>query len=158
MIPRIPDGEEQDERAGRESARSPRGSAALLTAEASGEALARDTPGKVLRPERWKAGDRHILLGVSHPSDDPTRHRTFEIHASYNVSARGWVARAGEQNHNEQRGAWEAVRAPMERAPVFPTAAACLGHAVSVIVAEVDEQADNEAEISSRDIRAAHSR
>jgi hypothetical protein len=84
--------------------------------------------------------DRHVLLGVSHPSDDPARHRVFEIRASHDAAKGGWVARAGEQNLNEQRGDWQFVEADGD-SPVFPTAAACLGHAVSVIVAAVDQEA-----------------
>jgi hypothetical protein len=85
--------------------------------------------------------DRHVLIGVSHPSDDPARHRVFEIRASYDAARGGWVARVGEQNLNEQRGDWQLVETD-DDAPVFPTAAACLGHAVSVIVAAADQEAD----------------
>jgi hypothetical protein len=49
---------------------------------------------------------RHILLGVSHVSDDPTQHRLFEIRAVYDQEADGWVAQVAEQNRNEQPGAW----------------------------------------------------
>lgn len=89
-----------------------------------------------------RSPDRHVLVGVSHPSDDPARHRVFEIRASYDAARGGWIARAGEQNLNEQRGDWQLVQSDSEPVPVFPTAAACLGHAVSVIVAAVDQEAD----------------
>ena len=84
---------------------------------------------------------RHILLGVSHPTDDPMRHRIFEIRATYDATAAGWVAQVGEQDRNEQRGAWQSLRAPDGAATSFPTAAACLGAAVASIIATVDADA-----------------
>ncbi|MGH2614763.1 MAG: hypothetical protein ACRDJC_05960, partial [Thermomicrobiales bacterium] len=85
--------------------------------------------------------DRHILLGVSHPSDDPALHRVFEVRASFDTETRGWFARVGEQNLNEQREAW-GPHLTDEGAPAsFPTAAACLGDAVATIVAMVDREA-----------------
>jgi hypothetical protein len=91
-------------------------------------------------PNARRSTDRHVLLGVSHPSDDPARHRVFEIRASHDAARGGWIARAGEQNLNEQRGDWQLVETDDDDAPVFPTAAACLGHAVSVIVTAVDQE------------------
>jgi hypothetical protein len=98
--------------------------------------------GTVVRPDVWRPRDRHVLLGVSHPSDDPARHRTFEVRATYDAAARGWVAKVGEQNLNEQRGDWAPVEPADAGSRVFPSAAACLGHAVTMIVAEVDQDAD----------------
>lgn len=87
--------------------------------------------------------DRHLRIGVSHTSNDPARHRTFELRAAYDAERGGWVAWVGEQNLNDQRGAWRQVDQGAAL-PVFPTAAACLGHAVAAIVADVDEEADNQ--------------
>ena len=71
---------------------------------------------------------RHILLGVSHASNDPARHRDFAIRATYDQAANGWVAQVAEQNRNEQPGAWAAeVLMDGIRSHVFPTAAACRG-------------------------------
>lgn len=89
-----------------------------------------------------KAGrDRHIVIGVSHPSDDPARHRVFEIWAAYSDAAGGWVARLGEQNVNEQFQGWGARLSDGERERVFATPAACFGDAVATIVAMVDQEA-----------------
>jgi hypothetical protein len=93
------------------------------------------------RPELRGGPDRHILLGVSHPSNDPSLHRVFEIRAAFTAAAGGWVAQVGEQNLNEQRGDW-APLLPDEQWDVFPSPATCLGHAVAAIVAAVDRAAD----------------
>ena len=85
--------------------------------------------------------DRHIRVGVSHPSDDPARHRVFEVRAAYDEAARGWVARVGEQNPNEQVDGWGPRPDDGGRTRAFPTAAACLGDAVAAIVAMVDRDA-----------------
>jgi hypothetical protein len=92
--------------------------------------------------DRGQRHARHILLGVSHASDDPTQHRLFEIRAVYDQAANGWVAQVAEQNRNEQPGAWtpELMRNGL-RSHVFPTAAACLGDAVTTLVALVDHEA-----------------
>jgi hypothetical protein len=82
--------------------------------------------------------ERHIVLGVSHASDDPSRHRVFEVRASLDATAGGWVARIGEQNRNEQRGEWRANLSPGAQVRVFPTAAACLGDATAAIVTAFD--------------------
>jgi len=97
--------------------------------------------GRMLRPEVWHPPDRHILLGISHPSDDPARHRTFEIRATYDTETGAWSARIGEQNLNEQRGAWDPGLADAHGAPRFPTAAACLGDAVTRLMTMVDRDA-----------------
>ncbi len=99
-------------------------------------------PGsRVVRPEVWRAPDRHVLLGVSHASDDPALHRVFEVRASFDVAAGGWLARVGEQNLNDQREDWGPNLASEGALPAFPTAAACLGDAVATIVAMVDRDA-----------------
>jgi hypothetical protein len=98
--------------------------------------------GQLVRPALWRPADRHVFLGVSHASDDPSRHRSFEIRASYDAARKGWVARVGEQNLNEQRGDWALVETGGEPSMIFPTAAECLGHAVATIVAAVDQEAD----------------
>jgi hypothetical protein len=86
------------------------------------------------------------LLGVSHPSDDPSRHRVFEVRATFDAAAGGWVARVGEQDRNEQCGVWGPNLAPGGEVGVFATAAACLGDAVATIVALVDRDAAETAE------------
>lgn len=116
-----------------------------MASEPASEGPERARFGVLSRPEKWNPTDRHILVGVSHPSNDPARHRTFEIRATFDTARNGWVARAGEQNLNDQREGWEVVRAGVDQAPVLPTAADCLGHAVSIIVAAVDREADDDA-------------
>ena len=95
--------------------------------------------GKVLRPTVWQRQDRHILVGVSHASDDPSRHRNFVVLATFDMVLGGWVARVAEQNPDDQRSA----RGPHPMAPgegqAFPTAATCLGDAVTAIVAMAGE-------------------
>src|SRR5215207_195422 len=96
--------------------------------EASGDATstaARPRPGA--SPGGLHPPDRHLLLGISHATDDPARHRTFEVRAAFDVETGEWSARVGEQNLNEQRGDWEPHRANANGTPQFPTAAACLG-------------------------------
>ena len=85
--------------------------------------------------------DRHLRIGVSHPSGDPTRHRVFEVRATFDAAAGGWVARLGEQNLNEQLAGWGPQLTDGGQARAFPTAAACLGDAVTSLVAEVDQDA-----------------
>ena len=87
---------------------------------------------------------RHILLGVSHSSNDPARHRNFEVRAVFDAMTGEWIARVAEQNRNEQRGVWGADLTDSERSPTFPTAAACLGNAVAMLVAMVDREADDQ--------------
>ena len=96
-----------------------------------------------MRPDVWRLPDRHILLGVSHASGDPARHRNFEIRASYVVESGGWTARVSEQNLNEQRGDWERLLTGEGPAQVFPTAATCLGEAVGRLIAIVDQEAQD---------------
>ncbi len=99
--------------------------------------------GRMLRPEVWRPQDRHILVGISHPSDDPARHRIFEIRATYDAETGAWSARVGEQNLNEQRGDWEPELVDADGAPRFPTAAACLGDAVGRLMTIVDQDAQD---------------
>ena len=89
---------------------------------------------KVLRPAVWRHRDRHIILGVSHPSDDPSRHRVFEVRAAFDAALGGWVALVGEQDLNEQRGDWEQILTAKEQRQAFSTAAECLGHATAAII------------------------
>ena len=80
--------------------------------------------------------------GSATPPDDPARHRDFEIRATYDQAANGWVAQVAEQNRNEQPGAWAAeVLMDGIRSHVFPTAATCLGDAVTSVVTLVDREA-----------------
>lgn len=92
--------------------------------------------------DRGARADRHIRVGVGHPSDDPARHRVFEVRASHSEAAGGWVARVGEQDRNEQLEDWGPRPDGGDQARGFPTAAACLGDAVAAIVAMVDREAD----------------
>jgi hypothetical protein len=93
------------------------------------------------RPKVLRPADRHILVGVSHASNDPALHRSFEIRATYDASTHGWIAQVGEQNLNEQRGDWTPLTDD-DRLSSFPTAAACLGHAVAALVATFDQDED----------------
>jgi hypothetical protein len=102
-----------------------------------------DAARKVLRPAAWQPRDRHIILGVSHPTDDPSRHRVFEVRAVFDAARGGWAALAGEQDLNEQRGDWDPVLTERDQASSFPTAAACLGHATAAIIAAVDREAED---------------
>jgi hypothetical protein len=97
--------------------------------------------GRIVRPPVWRTPDRHILLGVSHPTDDPALHRVFEVRASYDEETGDWRARVAEQNLNEQREDWGPKLASDAARPRFSTAASCLGDAVATLVAIVDEEA-----------------
>lgn len=100
--------------------------------------MSQDTErGKLAPPAIWHPADRHVVLGISHASNDPARHRTFQIRASYDANRGGWQAFVGEQNLNDQRGDWMQLLA--ETTSIFPTAAACLGNATTTIVALFDE-------------------
>ena len=99
--------------------------------------------GQVVRPAQWHPPDRHVSLAVSHPSDDPSRHRVFEVRAAVDLPAGGWVAHVGERDRNEQRGPWGALSGDGRQGRAFPTAAACLGDAVAAIVAMVDQDAED---------------
>lgn len=92
-------------------------------------------------PAGRRPPDRHVVVGVSHASDDPTRHRVFEIRASFRERDGGWVARIGEQNANEQIQSWDTAAPGSSPGGAFPTAAACLGAAVAHLVAAVDREA-----------------
>jgi len=107
----------------------------------NGDETDRARGGRVVRPEVWRPPDRHILIGVSHASDDPALHRVFEVRAAFDVASGGWLARVGEQNLNEQREDWGPNLTNEGVLPTFPTAAACLGDAVATIVAMADRDA-----------------
>jgi hypothetical protein len=87
--------------------------------------------------------DRHILLGVSHSSNDPARHRTFEVRAALDAEFGGWTARFGEKNPNAQLEGWGTRLMDGDTPRVFTTAASCLGSAVTSIVAMVEGDADD---------------
>lgn len=82
--------------------------------------------------------DRYIRLGVGHPSGDPARHRVLEVRATYSAEAGGWVARLGEQTVNDQVPGFGARLTTGSRVRACATPAACLGDAVTSIVALVD--------------------
>jgi hypothetical protein len=99
--------------------------------------------GRLLRPAFGHRTTRHIRLGVSHASGDPARHRTFEIRAAYDASRAGWVASLGEQNLNDQRGAWTPVPGD-PAAAAYATAAACLGAAVTLVLLTVVQELERD--------------
>lgn len=119
------------------------GDAHLMISRQESDRAASAANDQVLRPAQWRPRDRHVLLGVSHPSDDPSRHRVFEVRATFDAAIGGWVAQVGEQNLNEQRGEWGQRLTTQGRARAFPTAAACLGDAVAIVVATVDRDAES---------------
>lgn len=92
-------------------------------------------------PEAW---DRHVSVGISHPSDDPAHHRTFAIVAARHEGM-GWVAHLTEGNHNDQpRPETVGLQIP-DRARAFPTVAECLGDALAMLVRMVDGDANTAA-------------
>jgi hypothetical protein len=88
--------------------------------------------------------DRHLRVGVSHPSGDPARHRTFEVRAALREDS-GWVAHLTEDDPNDQPLADAVSLHGADRPEAFPTAAACLGDAVAMLVRMVDGDAAEEA-------------
>lgn len=92
--------------------------------------------GKMLRPRVWRRPDRHVSLAISHASNDPARHRTFKIRASFDAERDGWQAFVSPHHHNEQYGEWSLLLGV--NGQVFATPAACLGHAASVLIAAFD--------------------
>lgn len=80
---------------------------------------------------------RHIVVGISDPSDDPSRHRTFHIAAVYDALAKGWRAAITEENANAQPGPWRQQSDAHHQAVVASTAAACLGQALEMVVSVV---------------------
>ena len=94
-----------------------------------------DDRGKMLRPRVWRHPDRHVSVAISHASNDPSRHRAFKIRASYVAEGDGWHAFVSPHHHNEQYGEWTLLE---ENDRLFHTAAACLGHAASVLIAAFD--------------------
>jgi hypothetical protein len=51
----------------------------------------------ILRPAVWQQHDRYIFVGVSHPSDDPSPHRVFDVRATFDAAHGGWVAMMGNR-------------------------------------------------------------
>jgi hypothetical protein len=100
-------------------------------------------PAETMSPQRPLPASRHIVVGVSDPSDDPSRHRVFEIRAVYDATAGGWIAGVDEQNANAQPEWWPRWQPGEGRAPASPTAAACLGRAVEIIVDMVAGEASD---------------
>lgn len=92
--------------------------------------------GKLLRPRAWSQPDRHVSIAISHASDDPGRHRTFKVRASFDPDRDGWQAYVSPHRHNEQYGEWTLLLDG--NAQRFPTAASCLGHAATVLIAAFD--------------------
>ena len=93
--------------------------------------------------------DRRLRVGVGHPSDDPARHRAFEVRATYRAAAGGWVAQIREENRNEQLEeglGGQAVDTVADGPPrAFSTPAECLGDAVAGLVALIEREADDPA-------------
>lgn len=111
-----------------------------------GEAVSRNgtdgraAAGNKAADKQGRPKDRYLRVGVGHPSGDATLHRDFEVRASYDEGAGGWVAQVGELNRNHQIEALgPAPGGAQERASATP--AACLGNAVSSIVAMADAEA-----------------
>ena len=108
-----------------------------------------DATSAIARPGSDAAAGGLASSGPAHPrrhqppSDDPARHRIFEIRATYDAETGAWSARVGEQNLNEQRGDWEPELVDANGAPRFPTAAACLGDAVARLMTIVDQDAQD---------------
>jgi hypothetical protein len=117
------------------------------SAARAGDVLMLSLPDVSTRGRR-AATDRHILVGVSQPTDDPSQHRAFALRARYDADAGGWVARLGEQNHNDQIDGWEPAADAHAMPLVFPTAAACLGAAVTRLIELADRDAADS--VSSR--------
>ena len=99
-----------------------------------------DPGGTLEEPPASKGRVRHLRVGVSHPSDDPARHRSFEVRASYRAGV-GWVADLTEENLNDQLQSAAVSMRGTDHVEAFPTAAACLGHAVAMLVRTVDGDA-----------------
>jgi hypothetical protein len=95
--------------------------------------------GKLLRPQAWRRPDRHVTVAISHASNDPGRHRTFKIRASFDAERNGWQAFVSPHHHNEQYGEWSLLLGL--NGQLFATPAACLGHAASVLIAAFDDEA-----------------
>jgi hypothetical protein len=86
--------------------------------------------------------ERHILLGVSYASNDPSRHRTFEVRAVFDAERGGWIARYGEKSLNDQIERWVSWPLDDGRPRVFPTAADCLGQTATSVIAMVERDDD----------------
>jgi hypothetical protein len=101
-------------------------------------ALVPGTRGKLLRPQVWQGPDRHVTVAISHASNDPGRHRAFQIRASFDAEREGWQAYISSQNNNDQYGEWSSLLGVHDQ--VFPTPADCLGHATTVLITAFDNE------------------
>jgi hypothetical protein len=81
------------------------------------------------------------VVGIGQPTDDPAQHRAFTLRARFDPAAGGWIAHSAEQNRNDQSAAWTPIAAAAAAPRGFPTAAACLGAAVTRLIAAVDQEA-----------------
>lgn len=96
---------------------------------------------RLAAPTPRQLASRYIVIGISDPSDDPSRHRVFEVSAVYDPILSGWVATVEEQDANAQLNRCQQWPRQGARLPVAPTAAACLGQTVEMIVAMVAGEA-----------------
>lgn len=103
-----------------------------MNQNASHRQVGHATCGTVVRPQVWRRQDRHVVLAVSHTSQDPALHRTFQVRASFLNAEQGWRAFVSEQNFNDQFGEWSPL--PGQDEVILPTAAACLGWATEALV------------------------
>jgi hypothetical protein len=88
--------------------------------------------------DQRRSRERYIRFGVGQPSGDPAQHRVFDVRATYSAAAGGWVARLGELSVNDQFQGFGARLTDGHPGRPFDTAAACLGDAVTTILAMVD--------------------
>ena len=81
-------------------------------------------------------------LGSATPPTTRCGTATLKSAPPMDQAGNGWVAQVAEQNRNEQPGAWATeVLIDGIRSHVFPTAATCLGDAVTSVVTLVDREA-----------------
>lgn len=92
--------------------------------------------GKMLRPQVWGRPDRHIMVAISHASNDPARHRTIQIRASFDAERNGWRAYVSPQDLNDQYGEWSWLPGTLDQS--YATVAECLGQAVTELISAFD--------------------
>jgi hypothetical protein len=85
--------------------------------------------------------DRCRHVGIRQPTDDPSHHHVSTVRERDDPAAGGWVARVGEQTHNDQFAGWDPESTADRARAVYPSAAACLGAAVTRLIAAVDRVA-----------------